>query len=128
MRKVRNHKVSTNNPALMFAQGIESIISDPLVSPSQSDNLEMVELRRRATKQDSRGNLFNSLLRQFAISWLLLWPLICPWRCYEARAAPGGPFAFPPSLAVIPACAGMTPVRPPVPTPLAGSRPPALEP
>ena len=66
MRKVRNHKVSTNNPALMFAQGIESIISDPLINPSQTDDLEMADLRRRANKQDSRGNLFSSLLRQFA--------------------------------------------------------------
>jgi len=66
MRKVRNHKISTNNPALMFAQGIESIISGPLVNPSQSDDVEITEMRRRATKQDSRGNLFSSLLRQFA--------------------------------------------------------------
>jgi hypothetical protein len=66
MRKVKNHKVSTNNPALMFAQGIESIISDPLISPSQTDDLEMAALRRRANKQDSRGNLFNTLMRQFA--------------------------------------------------------------
>ena len=66
MRRVRNHKVNTANPALMFAQGIESIIRDPLVSPSQTDDLEMAALRRRANKQDSRGNLFNSLLRQFA--------------------------------------------------------------
>jgi hypothetical protein len=51
MRKVKNHKVSTNNPALMFAQGIESIISDPLISPSQTDDLEMAALRRRANKQ-----------------------------------------------------------------------------
>jgi hypothetical protein len=50
----------------MFAQGIESIIRDPLVSPSQTDNLEMTTLRRRAGKKDSSGNLFNSLLRQFA--------------------------------------------------------------
>ena len=66
MRRVRNHKVNTANPALMFAQGIESIIRDPLVSPSQTDDLEMAKLRRRASKQDSGGNLFNSLLRQFA--------------------------------------------------------------
>ncbi len=65
MRKVRTHKVSSNNPALMFAQGIESIISDPLFNPSQTDDLEIAALRRRASKQDSRGNLFNSLLRQF---------------------------------------------------------------
>ena len=66
MRRVRNHKVNTANPALMFAQGIESIIRDPLVSPSQTDNLEMTTLRRRAGKKDSSGNLFNSVLRQFA--------------------------------------------------------------
>jgi len=66
MRRVKNHKVNTANPALMFARGIESVIRDPLVSPSQTDDLEMATLRRRASKQDSSGNLFNSLLRQFA--------------------------------------------------------------
>jgi len=65
MRKVKNN-LHLNNPAVMFAQGIESLISDPLYSPSQSDHQEISEIRRVAHKQDSRGNLFGALLRQFA--------------------------------------------------------------
>ncbi len=65
MRKVKNN-ISVSNPALMFAQGIESLISDPMYHPAQSDYQESDRLKRLANKQDSRGNLFNALLRQFA--------------------------------------------------------------
>ncbi|UCH41493.1 MAG: hypothetical protein JSU67_07470 [Gammaproteobacteria bacterium] len=65
MRKVKNN-LNSNNPALMFAQGVESLISDPLYSPSKHDAHELDDMRRSAVKQDSRGNLFNVLLRQFA--------------------------------------------------------------
>lgn len=65
MRKVKNN-LHTNNPALMFAQGLESLIADPLYSPSRQDSDELCDMRRAAIKQDSRGNLFNMLLRQFA--------------------------------------------------------------
>ncbi len=50
----------------MFAQGIESLIRDPLYGPSQHDDEELAELRRAARRQDSSGNLFNVLLRQFS--------------------------------------------------------------
>jgi len=65
MRKVKNN-IHTNNPALMFAQGLESLVSDPLYSPSKYDEQELGDMRRTANKQDSPGNLFNVLLRQFA--------------------------------------------------------------
>ena len=65
MRKVKNN-LQVNNPALMFAAGLESMIRDPLYSPSKFDNQEISELQRRTHKQDSRGNLFGALLRQFA--------------------------------------------------------------
>ncbi len=65
MRKVKNN-ISVSNPALMFAQGVESLISDPMYHPAQSDYQESDRLKRLANKQDSRGNLFNALLRQFA--------------------------------------------------------------
>lgn len=65
MRKVKNN-LHSNSPALMFAQGVESLISDPLYSPSKHDSHELGDMRRSAVKQDSRGNLFNVLLRQFA--------------------------------------------------------------
>jgi hypothetical protein len=66
MRKIRNHRVSIENPALLFARGVESIISDPLIHPSRHDAGEIDTIRRGANKQESRGNLFSTLLRQFA--------------------------------------------------------------
>ena len=65
MRKVKNN-ISVSNPALMFAQGIESLISDPMYHPAQSDYQESDRQQRLANKQDARGNLFSSLMRQFA--------------------------------------------------------------
>ncbi len=65
MRRVKNN-VQIQNPAVMFARGVESLISDPLYSPSRHDNEEFAELRHVARKQDSRGNLFNVLMRQFS--------------------------------------------------------------
>jgi len=65
MRKVKNN-INVSNPALMFAQGVESLISDPIYHPAQSDYQESDRLRRLANKQDSRGNLFSNLMKQFA--------------------------------------------------------------
>ena len=50
----------------MFAQGIESIIADPMHHPAHIEEREISKLRRVSNKQDSRGNLFSTLLRQFA--------------------------------------------------------------
>ena len=65
MRKVKNN-VSVDDPAALFARGVESLIADPLMHPSRHDAEKLGEVRRAAYKQDSRGNLFNALLRQFA--------------------------------------------------------------
>ena len=65
MRRVKNN-LQINNPAVMFAQGVESLISDPLYSPSQRDDEDIDDMRRAAYKNDSRGNLFNVLMRQFS--------------------------------------------------------------
>ena len=65
MRKVKNN-VQFENPAVMFARGVEILITDPLMNPSRYDEQELSETRRAALKQDSCGNLFSSLLRQFA--------------------------------------------------------------
>lgn len=65
MRKVKNN-ISVSNPALMFARGIESLISDPMHQPAQHDYQDSECLKRLANKQDSRGNLFSALMRQFA--------------------------------------------------------------
>jgi hypothetical protein len=65
MRKVKNN-LHIENPAVMFAQGVESLISDPGFHPAQSDYQESDRLKRLANKRDSNGNLFSSLMRQFA--------------------------------------------------------------
>ena len=64
MRKVKNN-LHIENPAVMFAQGVESLISDPIFNPSKADYDELHPINRRDNKQDPRGNLFNLLLRQF---------------------------------------------------------------
>ena len=65
MRKVKNN-LHLNNPAVMFAQGVESLVRDPMFKPSQCDRVVLEQAQRVARKQQSRGNLFNALLRQFA--------------------------------------------------------------
>jgi len=65
MRKVKNN-LHIENPAVMFAQGVESLIRDPIYHPAQSDYQESDRLKRLANKQDSRGNLFSNLMKQFA--------------------------------------------------------------
>ena len=65
MRKVKNN-IQMQNPALSFARGVESLISDSLYHPSRQDQDEIARARRVANRQDSRGNLFNALLKQFA--------------------------------------------------------------
>jgi hypothetical protein len=65
MRKVKNN-LHIENPAVMFTQGVESLISDPIFNPSKLDYVESNPISRCGNKQDSQGNLFNLLLRQFA--------------------------------------------------------------
>ena len=65
MRKVKNN-ISMNHPAVLFARGVESLISDPLYHPSEHDSHDGASNRRRAGRQQDRGNLFNALMRQFA--------------------------------------------------------------
>jgi hypothetical protein len=48
MRRIRNHKVTSNNPGLMFAAGIEQIISDKLSHPSQYSDQELCNLQSTA--------------------------------------------------------------------------------
>lgn len=66
MRRVKNNRVQAGNPALMFAQGVESIVSDHLCHPGQYDQQEIREKQRASNKQESRGNPFIVLMRQFA--------------------------------------------------------------
>lgn len=67
MRKVKNN-ISVTNPAVLFAQGLEGLIGDSLHHPGQNDYRESDRAQRLANKPDSRGNLFSSLMKQFANS------------------------------------------------------------
>jgi hypothetical protein len=50
----------------MFARGVESMVSDHLYHPGRYDEQEIHERQRAGNKQESRGNIFNVLMRQFA--------------------------------------------------------------
>jgi c-di-GMP-binding flagellar brake protein YcgR len=66
MRRVRNQRIHTTNPSLLFARGVESLVSEHLQRPCYRDQDEAEEKRADA-RQKSRPNLFNLLMRQFAI-------------------------------------------------------------
>ena len=66
MRRVRNHRNHSSNPALMFARGVESMVSDHLHHPGKFDQKELHEKSLVSKKQDVHGNLFSILMRQFA--------------------------------------------------------------
>jgi hypothetical protein len=65
MRRIRNHKATSNNPGLMFAAGIEQIINDTLFHPSHYDDQELRNLQNIGNKQAPRENPFKFLFRQF---------------------------------------------------------------
>lgn len=64
MRRVKNQ---SGNPALLFARGVESIISDQLSNQSRYDEQELREKKHIESKQETRGNPFTALMRQFSI-------------------------------------------------------------
>ena len=66
MRRVRTHKASPTNPGLMFAAGVEQIISEQLSHPSQYNDQELCNLKTIPNKPAPRENLFKLLLRQFS--------------------------------------------------------------
>jgi len=66
MRRVRNQKVNSTNPGLMFAVGVEQIISEQLSHPSQYNDQELRNLQINPYKTAPRENLFKLLLRQFS--------------------------------------------------------------
>jgi hypothetical protein len=50
----------------MFARGVESMVNDHLYHPGRYDQQEIREKKRASNNQESRGNIFNVLMRQFA--------------------------------------------------------------
>ena len=47
MRKIRNQHISSTNPLLMFAQGVEQIVRDKGVSPTQYNDYELNAITRK---------------------------------------------------------------------------------
>jgi hypothetical protein len=68
MRKVNSQRIHSSNPSLLFARGVESLVSEHLHRPRFEEYDETEEKRRVAVKQEPRGNLFSLLMRQFANS------------------------------------------------------------
>ena len=66
MRKIRNHNTTSNDPALMFAVGVEQIISEQLSHPSQYNDQELCNLQKIPNNPALRENLFKLLFRQFS--------------------------------------------------------------
>jgi len=64
MRRVRNQSIHSANPALLFARGVESIVSEHLDNPRRY--VEKTDKQRTAIKPEPRGNFFSLLMRQFA--------------------------------------------------------------
>ena len=68
MRKASNQRIQTSNPSLLFARGVESLVSDHLNRPRYAEHDREQELKHKAHRAEPRGNLFNLLMRQFANS------------------------------------------------------------
>ena len=66
MRRVKNQHNNSGNPALMFAQGIESMVSDHMNHPRTLVEQPVSKKQRAVTQKDSSGNFFSLLMRQFA--------------------------------------------------------------
>jgi hypothetical protein len=64
MRRVRNQRIHSSNPSLMFAQGVESIVSEQLKRRRNEEHMPVS--KPVAVKSEPRGNFLNLLMRQFA--------------------------------------------------------------
>ena len=66
MRRVRNQRTHTSNPSLLFARGVESIISEQLQRQRHQRDEEKNASKSIVVKPEPRGNFLNLLMRQFA--------------------------------------------------------------
>ena len=66
MRRVRNQSIHSASPALMFAAGVESIVSEHMAKPRRHNEENKDDMQRVAIKPEPRGNFFGLLMRQFA--------------------------------------------------------------
>ena len=66
MRRVRNQNIHSASPALMFAAGVESIVSEHMANPRNNNVENKADKQRAAAKSEPQGNFFSLLMRQFA--------------------------------------------------------------
>ena len=64
MRRIKNNINRSNNPAILFASGFESLVSDQLRNPSKYDNEEQQVMERKANKKDVPVNLISLFFHQ----------------------------------------------------------------
>jgi hypothetical protein len=64
MRRIRNQRIHTSNPSLLFARGVESIISEQLQRHQHDE--EKSASKSIVVKPEPRGNFLNLLMRRFA--------------------------------------------------------------
>ena len=67
MRRVRNQKATSNNPAIVFAIGVEKIISDKLSDSSQNSDQEIRNIQNITNKKAPYESPFIFLFRQVHI-------------------------------------------------------------
>jgi hypothetical protein len=68
MRRVRSQRIQSSNPSLLFARGIESLVSDQLQRQSYRAADEQHAKQVATVQPQPRGNFFTLLMRQFANS------------------------------------------------------------
>ena len=67
MRKIRNPQIQSANPGLLFARGVEQLVSDELYHPAASDakNRRREAPAAKTTWAARKGNFFSAFLRQY---------------------------------------------------------------
>ncbi len=63
MRRVRTHNID-NHPLIMFAAGVEQVVSDHMSQPSKYDDQELRAMQRSPKNQADTGGLFSILMQQ----------------------------------------------------------------
>jgi hypothetical protein len=66
MRRVRNQRIHSSNPSLLFARGVESIVSEQLQRQRQRNREQVPSSKPAVTRPEPRGNFLTLLMRQFA--------------------------------------------------------------
>jgi len=65
MRRIRNPGIHTSNPSLLFARGVESILSDQRQRRRHHDDVE-ASISEPVANLEPRGHFLSLLMRQFA--------------------------------------------------------------